>query len=92
MKVQYELELDISAKAVYRNGKVELTLTGTMPLAQGQNRSVSSTIDKGFSKKTLELFKDAFEAALSEGQDKLVLVTQVNASEALSVAARKGEI
>lgn len=92
MKIQVELELDISAKAVYRNGEILLSLTGTMPLASGQERNVSSTMDNDFSEKVVGLFDKAFKALIEENQEKLVTITQVGASEALSVASRMGEL
>lgn len=92
MKVQIQLDIDISARATYRDGEVSLSLTGAMPLAPGQERQVSTSISSGFSEKTLDKFKAAFEAALAEQQEKLITVTQVGQSEALAVAARMGEL
>ena len=92
MKVQIELELDISAKAIYRDGEIALSVTGSMPLVPGQDRQASATVESGFSEETLELFRAAFEAVIKETQSRVMTVTQVASSEALSVAARMGEL
>lgn len=92
MKVQIQVEIDISAKAVYRDGAVSLTVTGSMPLAPEQDRAVSSTIDVPLSESESEAFAELFEEAIDTIQAKLLQRVQVGQSEALTVAARMGEL
>lgn len=88
MKIKTEVQLDIDAKAVYRDGKLKVSVTGSMPYA---NRKASGTVE-GASKETLDLFKVAFDALLAETQEQVVKVTQASVTEATMVAARMGEL
>ncbi|HXV42412.1 MAG TPA: hypothetical protein VEC96_05080 [Anaerolineae bacterium] len=91
MKVTVELDLSIIARASYKDGRVQMKVTGAMPLGDGLDRTASQSIT-GASEEVEALFKQAFEALLEEQQEKVVRVTRVAASEALAVAARKGEM
>ena len=89
MKVQIDLEIDISAKATYRGGRLDLSVSGTMPYA---DRSATATINDNVSRETQDLFTQAFEALISEQQAKVVQAAQLARSEAMTVAARMGEL
>jgi len=89
MKVQIDLEIDISAKAIYRNGKLDLSVSGTMPYA---NRSATAIINDTVSRETQDLFTQAFEALISEQQARVIQATQLARGEAMTVAARMGEL
>lgn len=91
MKIQVELELNISAKALYRDGKVSVSVTGSMPLTETGGRDVSAT-SEGASKKTLALFQEAFEALITEKQEMVIRQARAGSAEALGVAVRMGEL
>jgi uncharacterized protein YabE (DUF348 family) len=91
MKVQLGFELDISAKATYKDGKVNVSVSGTMPISERSDRQVTATVE-GASKKTQDLFKEAFEALIAEQQEQVVKRARAGSSEALAVAIRMGEL
>lgn len=86
------LELDVSVKAVYRDGKVKLQLIGAMPISPGSERSAATTIESGFSKDVIETLEAAFKAIVEAHQEELITQTYAAASEALVVASRMKEL
>lgn len=91
MQIQIQLELDLQAKAIYRNGQIVASTSAILPITEGSERKVTSTVE-GCSDKTLALFEKAFEALLKEKQDKAIQLARVQAGEALAVASRMGEL
>jgi hypothetical protein len=91
MKVQVELQIEIAAKATYRDEKVSVSVSGTMPLTEGSGRSATATVE-GASDKVTALFQKAFEALMAEQQDQVITRARVASSEALATAARMGEL
>lgn len=89
MKIKTEIDLSLSAKAVYRDGKILLSVSGAMPYAGG--RIANATIEGG-SEKTTTLFSEAFEALLAEQQEQIIKLTQAAQAETMTVAARMGEL
>lgn len=90
MKIQVETNITITAKAtIDDNGKVKLRVSGFMPY--GQDRTASAFVEGG-SDETIELFEEAFEALIAENQNRVVAVTHAAQSEAMTVAARMGEL
>lgn len=89
MKIQLELELDLSAKATYRDGQAKLSVSGSMPY--GGSRTATATIE-GSSDKTTALFIKAFEALIAEQQEQAVKLTQAARAECVTAAARMGEL
>lgn len=89
MKIQVETDIDLSAKAVYRDGQVKLSVTGSM--AYGNGRQASASVE-GASTKIIEMFIKAFEALVNEQKEQAVKVTQAAQAESLTVAARMKEL
>ena len=60
-----------------------------MPYGNGR---IATTTTEGASEKTAALFIKAFEVLLTEKQEQIVKLTQAAQAEALTVAARMGEL
>ncbi len=89
MKIQVEVDIELSAKAVYRNNQIKLSVSGTMPYGNG--RTAGASVD-GASEKVTEMFSKAFEALLKEQSEQVVKLAQAAQAESLTVAARMKEL
>lgn len=89
MKVKTEIDITISAKAVLRDDTLKLAVSGSMPYGE---RAANATVDTGFSEQIYKAFEDAFDLLLAETKDLIVIKTQAAHGDALTVAARMGEI
>lgn len=88
MKVQLELDMDLSARAVFRNDEIKIMVTGSIPY-NGRNANASV---EGASEKVTSLFIKAFEALLAEKQEQVTKLAQAAHAECVTVAARMGEL
>jgi hypothetical protein len=89
MKLQTEIDIDITAKALYKNGAVHLTVTSFMPYGDG--RQAQATI-RNASDKVEALFIKAFDELIKEQQARAVEAIQIARAECMIVAARMGEL
>ncbi len=89
MKVQLNLDIELSAKALFRKDKIELVVTGSMPYS---GRVANASVENGASEKVVGLFQKAFEALIAEKQEQVAKLTQAAHAECVTVAARMGEL
>lgn len=88
MKVQLELDMDLSARAVFRSDEVRVEVIGSMPYGE---RKANASLE-GASERVISLFIKAFEALLAEKQEQITKLTQAAHAECVTVAARMGEL
>lgn len=90
MKVTTKVELNVTMKAVLREGKLTLDLSVAAPY--GNDGRTAGHSHNDFSKEVEKRVKEALEAAIEEGLDEAVVGAQIAASRALLVAAERGEL
>lgn len=86
MQITTTVDIDISAKAVYRDGKVAVSLSASSPY-DGNKRQVSVNLDV-----SEEAFEALFAELIESNQDILLQKLEAGRSEAITVAARMGEL
>lgn len=88
MKIKTEVEVILSAKAVYRDDQIRLSVDAAIPYAK---RQAAASVE-GASDKVLKMFDGAFKALLEEKQNEAVKTAQAAHAESVTVAARMGEL
>lgn len=89
MQVQIDVSIGIAAKAVYRDGAVKLSVSGSMPYG---DRTATASIEEGFSEEVNAAFGAAFDLLLYETKKQIVARAQAAQADSLAAAARMGEL
>lgn len=90
MEIITTVEAGVSAKAVFRDGEVKLSLSASS--SYGEGRAATVSIEEGFPKEALAEFEALFTALIEANQDLLVQKLEAGRSEAIMAAARMGEL
>lgn len=88
MELTTTINVDISAKVLYRDGEVKVTLFASSNYAGGRQAQVSVDVIDGL----IDDFEPILLQLIEDNQDLLLKKLEAGRSEAITAAARMGEI